>query len=212
MHSRRNLLLAIFLALALFSLTPGAASAAPAGLTEQEVSFTNGEVTLHGTVLAPAGAGQRNRPGMVIVHGSGRNQREGYREEAESFARAGIVTLIYDKRAGYSKTNRDYSALADDALAAVQTLRARSDVDPARVGMWGVSEGGWVAPLAASRSSEVGFLVTVGGPGTAPAQQQSWNLANRFADAGVSGSLANTVTDTGMRVFVGAGLFPEAYY
>lgn len=99
--------------------------------TIEEVTFRSGDVMLHGTVFAPSPASRR-RPGIVLVHGSGPGPRTEYSAEARAFARAGIVTLTYDKRTiGYSLFHRSYSQLADDALAAVHVLRARSDVDPA---------------------------------------------------------------------------------
>ncbi|WP_238412971.1 alpha/beta hydrolase family protein [Saccharothrix deserti] len=192
--------------------TATVATTAPTGLTEQDVTFSSGDLTLHGTVIAPADTSDTRRPGMVMVHGSGRVSREGYREEAESFARSGIVTLIYDKRPKQSKSDVDFTLLADDALAGLRALRANAGVDPARTGLWGVSEGGWVAPLAASKSPDVAFVVTVGAPGVSPERQQSWNLANRLAAAGVSGSLVDTVSRTTLGLLVGAGLFPESGY
>jgi uncharacterized protein len=209
----RRALLALLATMFLMVLAPmPAAHAAPAGLIEQEITFSSGELTLHGTVIAPAAASASLRPGMVMVHGSGRVTREGYREEAESFARSGIVTLIYDKRRQRSEVDLDFSLLADDALAGLRALRSRADVDPASTGLWGVSEGGWVAPLAASRSADVAFMVVVGGPGMSPERQQSWNLVNRLAAAGVSGSLLDTVSRTTLGLLVGAGLFPESGY
>ncbi|MER5268599.1 alpha/beta hydrolase [Actinosynnema sp. NPDC002837] len=186
------------------------AHADQAGLVEQDITFSSGELTLHGTVIAPDADTQH--PAVVMVHGSGRVARDGYRQEAEAFARAGIVTLIYDKRPKRSKSDVDFELLADDALAALRALKAHPGVDPARTGLWGVSEGGWVAPLAAAGSTDVAFVVTVGAPGTAPERQQSWNLDNRLAAAGVSGSLVDTVSRTTLGLLVGAGLFPEAGY
>ncbi|MFJ6675419.1 alpha/beta hydrolase family protein [Actinosynnema sp. NPDC091369] len=180
------------------------------GLVEHDITFSSGELTLRGTVIAPA-TGTKH-PAVVMVHGSGRVSRDGYRPEAEAFARAGVVTLIYDKRPKRSKSDVDFELLADDAVAAVRALKAQPDVDPARTGLWGVSEGGWVAPIAAAGSTDVAFVVTVGAPGVAPERQQSWNLVNRLAAAGVSGSLVDTVSRTTLGLLVGAGLFPESGY
>ncbi|RSM82046.1 alpha/beta hydrolase [Amycolatopsis sp. WAC 01375] len=186
-------------------------SPVPAAAPDDDVTFTSHGVTLHGTVVAPEGDGPA--PGIVMVHGSGEHDRDDYRTEAEAFAKAGIATLIYDKRTeGYSLFERDYSVLADDALAAVQALRSRPGVDPARVGVWGLSEGGWVAPLAASKSKDVAFAVTVGANGVSPDRQQSWAFETYLRRGGVTGSMVDMVASTNMRTLAGAGVFPEAGY
>ncbi|WP_072481866.1 alpha/beta hydrolase family protein [Amycolatopsis australiensis] len=187
------------------------APAPPASAADGEVTFQNGGVTLHGTVVAPPGG--TKLPGLVMVHGSGAHSREDYRDQAEAFARQGIATLIYDKRTeGYSQFSRSYSTLADDALAAVEALRKRPEVDPARVGVWGLSEGGWVAPLAASRSSHVAFVVTLGANGVQPARQQAWAVENQLRRLGMDGSLVRTASSTMLRQLVGGGAFPEPRY
>jgi dienelactone hydrolase len=189
------------------------AYAAPTDLTATEVSFVgNSGVVLHGTVLAPGSTASR-RAGLVMLQGAGNRGRQDLRAEAEAFARHGIVTLIYDKRtAGYSLFHRDYSVLADDALAGLRLLRARTDVDPAQAGLWGQSEGAWVAPLAANRSTDVKFLITVGAVGVTPARQTAWGYDEYLRHAGVSGSLPHMLKVTSVRMAVGAGLFPEANY
>ncbi|WIV62047.1 alpha/beta hydrolase family protein [Amycolatopsis nalaikhensis] len=187
------------------------ALAPPASAADGDVTFENDGVTLHGTVVAPPGG--TKLPGIVMVHGSGEHSREDYRDQAEAFARQGIATLIYDKRTeGYSQFSRSYSTLADDALAAVEALRKRPEVDPARVGVWGLSEGGWVAPLAASRSSDVAFVVTLGANGVEPSRQQAWAIENQLRRLGMTGSIVGMASSTMMRQLVGGGVFPEAHY
>jgi pimeloyl-ACP methyl ester carboxylesterase len=164
--------------------------------------------TLHVPVDAPPGL-----PGMVLVHGAGPGPRDKYRAEAEAFARAGIATLTYDKRSvGYSLVTRSYSRLAEDALAAADLLRSRPEVAPDGVGIWGFSEGGWVAPLAAARAPETAFLVVVGANGVAPLRQQTWADAAKFDSAGVRGSLVDAASRTSYRLAAGMGMFPEPYF
>jgi dienelactone hydrolase len=202
----------VLAALATLVLPAAPARAAADGLRTTEVSFVgNGGVVLHGTVLAPA-ASARRRPGLVMLQGAGNRGRDELRVEAEAFARRGVVTLIYDKRTvGYSLLHRDYSVLADDALAGLRLLRARGDVDPTRVGLWAQSEGAFVAPLAANRSSDVKFLITVGAVGVTPVRQTIWAYGEYLRHAGVAGSLPSTMV-TAARMTVAAGLFPEANF
>jgi dienelactone hydrolase len=153
------------------------------------------------------------RPAMVLVSGAGPTKRGHVTAEAEAFTRAGIATLVYDKRtAGYSLTARSYSQLADDATAAAAVLRAQPGIDPDRVGYWGLSEGGWVAPLATTRDPRAAFLVTVGANGGSPLAQQSWAERIKIEHAGVAGSLVDAYAYTAYRLISGFGMFPEPYF
>ncbi|WP_214323587.1 alpha/beta hydrolase family protein [Nonomuraea sediminis] len=162
---------------------------------------------LHGTVVAPAGAGRR--PGMVLVAGAGARGRNAYRPEAEAFARAGIVVLIYDKRPGYTRATSSFTDLADDAVAGVRLLRTRPDVDPGKVGVWGHSEGGWVAPLAASRSPEVSFVVPVAASALHTDRAQLWSNRVYLTHYGVKQSLQPPIGMNLSRMLVSAGLFGD---
>ncbi|MFD8383254.1 alpha/beta hydrolase family protein [Streptomyces sp. NPDC059679] len=206
-------LLAGVLAAALLLLAAPMAYARGDGLVRQDVTFRGGGgLVLHGTVLSRDGA-SGPEPGIVLVGGSGSGPREEYRQEAEAFARAGITTLVYDKRTvGYSLLHRDFGLLADDALAGVRLLRSRTGVNPRQVGLWGFSEGGWVAPLAASRSTDVAFVVTIGGSGYDPLRTETWNLATHLRHQGVGGPFRRTVAGPAAQFLGSTGLFPAAGY
>lgn len=149
--------------------------AADAPISVEDIRVPARGTTLTATIRAPRTPGRH--PAMVFVQGSGRGDREEFTEQAEWLARAGIVTLVYDKRTvGYSFRQRDFGLLADDALRMIERLRRRPDVDPSRTGLWGVSEGGWVVPIAASRSRDVGFVVLVSSPNVSPMRQVAWAL------------------------------------
>jgi len=205
----------VLVAVAVFSTLaqPAAGAQTADDLATEDVSFSSTDgVVLHGTIVSPPDSSS-SLPGLVLVHGGGAATRDWHRQEAEAFARAGIAVLIYDKRTdGYSLTERSYAQLADDALAAHEVLRSHGGVDRNRVGLWGVSEGGWVAPLAASNSDDVAFLITVGANGIPPAQQEAWAKSNRLRRVGVSGSMLHSYTTTALRALTAAGLFPEADY
>jgi pimeloyl-ACP methyl ester carboxylesterase len=105
---------------------------------------------------------------VVFVHGAGPSVRgDGYHELGRHFAGKGVSALIYDKR-GCGASTGDWTRaglydLAEDALACVRLLRGRPDIKPASVGLWGLSQGASIIPIAAGRSPEVAFLIAVGG-------------------------------------------------
>jgi pimeloyl-ACP methyl ester carboxylesterase len=78
--------------------------------------------------------------------------------------------------------------LSDDALAAIKYLRSRKDIDASRIGVWGLSQGGWLGPLTASRSVDVAFVIAVSGPGVSPGEQMIVYYANELRDQGVAES------------------------
>ena len=108
---------------------------------------------------------------------------------ARWFAANGVAALAYDKR-GVGESTGDFRSvafmeLADDGLAAIQFLKSRRDIDPKQIGVWGLSQGGWLGPLAASRSADVAFVIAVSGPGVSPGQQMVFYYANELRARGM---------------------------
>ncbi|WP_214405000.1 alpha/beta hydrolase family protein [Pseudonocardia lacus] len=190
---------------------PGGAPAP--GLREVEVTVPTSDGLALPAVLRIPDEPRPGAPALVLVHGAGPGPRDKYRDEAEAFAAAGVATLAYEKRTvGYSLTQRSYPQLADDAVAAAGVLRAQPGIDPDAVGLWGFSEGGWVAPLAASRDPRTAFLVLVGANGVQPLRQQTWADAQKLHHAGVRGSLVDAASAGVYRLINDMGMFAEAYY
>ena len=112
---------------------------------------------------------------VVLITGSGPQNRDealaGHRPFlvlADALTRRGIAVLRCDDR-GVALSTGDYAAattfdFADDTLAEVAALRARPDIDPARLGVVGHSEGALIAPIAAARSTDVKFVVLLAPP------------------------------------------------
>ena len=59
-------------------------------------------------------------------------------------------------------------------------LKARADINPTQLGVWGLSQGGWLGPLAASRSKDVAFVIAVSGPGVTPGEQMMFYYGNQL--------------------------------
>ncbi|MER5424557.1 alpha/beta hydrolase family protein [Streptosporangium roseum] len=148
-------------------------------IVTQDITVDVGDTTLEATIRAPLTPGRH--PALVFVQGAGPGVRGEFTTQAELLARAGIVTLVYDKRTvRYDFRNRDFGLLADDALRVLGRLRTRADVDPARIGLWGVSEGSWVVPIAAAKSDAVGFTVLVSAPNVSPMRQVTWAMGEQL--------------------------------
>lgn len=157
-------------------------------LQQEEVSFTNGDVTLSGTLVLPPTKGPH--PAVVLVTGSGPSVRSELRLDADFFALNGVAVLIYDKRGCGSSTGdwrkSGFDDLAGDALAGLELLKTRPDINPHQIGLWGISQGGWIVSLAASRSAEVAFIISVSGPGITPEEQGAYCVEHWMKGAGSS--------------------------
>jgi alpha-beta hydrolase superfamily lysophospholipase len=152
----------------------------------EEVSFTNNDVKLAGTLVLPPTKGPH--PAIVITHGSGPGFRNSLRFLADFFAMNGIAALTYDKRGCGASTGdwkkSGFDDLGGDALAGLEMLRHRSDIDSQQIGLWGMSQGGWLVGLCASRSTNVAFIIGVSGPGITPEAQGAFTVESRMKTSG----------------------------
>jgi len=78
-------------------------------------------------------------------------------------------------------------------MRVVDELAARPDIDAGRIGLWGFSQGAWVAPLAASRSTKIAYLVLLASTGVTPAEQMLYGTARHVRMAGFDEDAAERV-------------------
>lgn len=150
---------------------PAAAPAADAGFRESEFPVGN----LPGTLAMPTTAD--NVPGVVLVHGSGPQDRDEtigpnrpFLDIARGLAAQGIAVLRYEKRT--KARPQDFASgnytmdeeTTNDAVAAVSALRAAPGIDPDRVYVLGHSQGGMLAPRIAQKSGNVAGLIMLAAP------------------------------------------------
>jgi dipeptidyl aminopeptidase/acylaminoacyl peptidase len=184
MRFKRTLIgIALFVGLAIFATLPalspdgGFSLAGPdlSSLEYEEIEFGNGELRLAGMLFVPEGEGPF--PVAVIIHGSGPSRRNSswYVSVAGHLQEDGISVLLPDKR-GCEKSDGDwlgvgFDELATDTLAAVAYVRSRPEFGESRVGLVGMSQGGWIAPVAASQDTNIDFVVSMSGA-TVPTKRQ----------------------------------------
>ena len=170
---------------------------APFPYTTEEVSFTNGNAVLKGTLVLPAGYTKKT-PVLIMVTGSGlQNRNEEIFEHkpfaviADALARAGIATLRYDDR-GFGESTGDIincttQDLKNDALSGIRLLRERFD----KVGVLGHSEGGTIALLLAAEG-KADFIVSLAGNVVSGAETLLWQNRIALSGAGVPAETVDT--------------------
>ncbi len=148
----------------------------PASFSEQEVTVGGGGVwPLPATLTLPAGKG--TFPAVVLVHGSGANDRDEtlrankpFRDLAQGLASQGIAVLRYEKRMKEHESKvvalpnfTVKEETIDDALAAVRLLRATPGIDAKRIFVLGHSLGGMLVPrIGVGDTSVAGFIIFAG--------------------------------------------------
>ncbi len=139
-----------------------------ASLQTQEIAFEWDAIELVGTLHLPAGPPPH--PAILMLQGSGAADRDadGYFPPLrETFLRRGLAVFSFDKPGCGASTGdwRDYALQGriGQAFAALSALRDHVGLDPARIGVWGQSQGGWLVQIIAARLPNLPFAVANSG-------------------------------------------------
>lgn len=139
------------------------------------IRIRNGDVTLEGTLDLPSSQGPF--PLMIFVPGSGRTTRESDRAAVSVPVSQGVAVFTYDKRGlggssgtfeevGTENSQRVLTTRASDVKAIVDHFSTDSRIRSNLIFLWGTSQGAWVAPLVATMSNKVAFIICVVGGGS----------------------------------------------
>lgn len=138
------------------------------------IIYHNDTISIGATISYPLTKG--NHIAVILLSGTGRQDRDGtmaghkmFKAIADSLVKQGIVVLRSDDRGvGVSGGNYEKATtedFANDAIAAVNYLRTRKDLHINKIGLVGHSEGGMAAAIAASKSSQINFVISLSSPG-----------------------------------------------
>lgn len=152
--------------------------------------FASGGAMLSGTLYMPV----RRKPvaAVVVTHSASSPLGDAslYEHLKTVLPALGIAVLTYDRRgsgrSGTQSAGGDFTVLADDAIAAVKSLKTDPRIDAKRIGTWGLSQGGWISPLAASRSPDIAFVIAVAGPVVTADVQMLFSSTNHLRANGYS--------------------------
>jgi pimeloyl-ACP methyl ester carboxylesterase len=158
----------------------------------EEIRFRSAAFTVVGDLRFPAG--RSPFPVVIFVHGDGPNDRTAggtYAPIMERMQRAGYATFAWDKPGtGESTGEIDPSRLGVQrtriVLDAIEVLKARPDIDAGRIGLWGISQAGYVMPRVLASSEDIAFMIAVSCPGMAGIDQGAYLVSAQAVCAGFS--------------------------
>ncbi len=147
--------------------------------TTEEGFFFSGPTRLSYALDIPE-AGSPPYPMVVFGHDSGPNTKNEDKDWALRLVDNGVAVFRFDKRGVgdsggvYRRGFADFELLSGDLVAAVDFVFRDTRVDPARIGLMGRSQAGWIIPISATQSEHVAFTIFVSGPAVTNGQHNFW--------------------------------------
>lgn len=175
---------------------PWHADALPSGKARQIVFYNHG-ARLRGVLYMPSD--DAPMPAIVALQDAsvGTYDAALYRHLSIALPAIGVAVLLFDRRGSGASTgsaqNATYETLADDGIAGARAIANLPHIDRSRIGYWGLSQGGWLALLAATRDPNAAFVVSVSAPLVTPAVQMEFAMANRLRILGYPQSAINAM-------------------
>ena len=164
-HRSTRISILILAVISMMLLLPACARQ-PQPARVEEITFQSGEFTLVGDLRTPAGTGPF--PVVLFVHGdapkANRTMVGMYLPIMERMLRAGYAVFSWDNPGAGESTGRTSGGQITQQQAqivtdAIKVMKAHSDIDPGRIGLWGVSMAGWVMPRVLMVSDDVAFMI-----------------------------------------------------
>jgi Tol biopolymer transport system component/acetyl esterase/lipase len=159
----------------------------------EEIRFQSGHFELVGDLQLPITEGKH--PAIIMVHGDGgidRYDSGKYRPLMARFLRAGYAVFSWDKPGTGESTGEfvDGAWIITDRASilvdAIELLKEHPALDPERIGVWGISQGGIVMPMALTMSNDIAFMIVVSGPGVDSIDQTAYLIGQKLLCEGHS--------------------------
>lgn len=168
-------------------------------LTYQEVTFPNstGGINLAGMLFLPEGDGPF--PAVVVIHGAGSSSRDNpwYLTPTQYLQEHGIAVLLPDKRGSESSEGdwrtASFQDLATDTLSAISYLRSNYPDVISDIGLLGMSQGGQIAPIVATQSDDLSFVINAVGSVTPFDEALIYEENNNLREIGFLPGVSNLI-------------------
>jgi len=149
--------------------------------------FDSGIFNIKAELRKPDGKGPH--PLVILVHGDGPAYRRYYSTLKECFLDAGYATLIWDKP-GYGESTGKFSKnylreeRAGILVDAIEQMKNNPEIDEDRIGVWGISQAGYVIPRAYGKAKNIAFMILVGCAGENGIQQTAYLIRRQLESEG----------------------------
>ena len=166
-------------------------------IRQQQVEMRSGNTGLKGTLYLPAG--KPPYPALLLLHGSGKLTRYSFGPIPYFFSANGFAVLTYDKRgSGESEGNfddADFQDFIEDGVAGISFLRSQKEIDASRIGLWGSSQGGFIAAGVASKVKGIRVLINQSGMFVPAWKQETYRVRSEMEANGYSSGEINLAND-----------------
>ena len=166
--------------------------------TTEKITFQSNQFRVEGELRMPEEEGRH--PLVIMVHGDGPAYRTSFRKLKETMLRAGYATLIWDKP-GYGQSKGEFSRnhlreeRAEILVAAINHMKTHPRIDADRIGVWGISQAGYVIPRALLKTNQISFMILVGCPGENGIKQTAYLIRRQLQLEGLSDEEAKQMED-----------------
>lgn len=191
-HSHKRIPMKFIITLLCSILFTGCSFFSPSHFNTEDHTFKSNGLTFTGTLYTPKTAPPY--PLIVIAHGAGDSKRSfsAYTHYGEYFSANGVAVFIFDKRGvgdsegNYIEGEIYFDSLAEDLSAAFTFASHLPVIKQRSSGILGISQAGWVIPLALQRIDSIAFVVNISGPSVPPYYSDNYYKETELRNDGFS--------------------------
>lgn len=173
-------------------------------ISAETIRFQSNPFDITAELRKPEGEGPY--PLVIFVHGDGPAYRSHSSTLKACVLDAGYATLMWDKP-GYGESTGEFSSghlrreRAGILVDAIETMKKHPEIDGSRIGVWGISQAGYVIPMALEKTNDIAFMILVGCPGENGIQQTAYLIKRQLESEGFSDEVAQNAENHFIRLF-----------
>ena len=181
--------------------------------SSEKIVFSFEQFDISGELSIPKGNG--SFPIVIMVHGDGQAYMRYYSKIKKSFLKSGYATLIWDKP-GFGKSKGEFTndhlkaERAGILLTAIGEMKNHPKIRADKIGVWGISQAGYVIPKALEKTDDISFMIFVGCGGETGIQQTAYYIETQMKCIGVPGKKAAKAAQNFINLFY-AQTFDDYY-